>query len=309
MDEPLIEDYLLSFPERVLRSAAAVVGGTSVVLTETLLPDVVKQSTSYRILFGDLQRFVVTRVAQVEPPETIELDPMSDDYVYHKMAGSVLEMIGLLRYRFSPVWAFAIAGDVAGGGRVYFERLVENLKGHEVISQDSEPDSFPALLEAMQTASNTSAKAIDRPPLSQSELADVTAKLSNDYGRMLSRGQKVLPRLEDIQTRMDQVAIREDVSLEELSGIMTLQAAKLGKSGLNSAVAVGKTSGELFSERILDSYIQTLDEINQYGLPNYLGRTLEPFLRSAVRHFSPEQPTWTERKLGELRGASQTADE
>jgi hypothetical protein len=108
---------------------------------------------------------------------------------------------------------------------------------------------------------------------------------------------------------MDQVSIREDVSLEELSGIMTLQAAKLGKSGLNSAVVVGKTSGELFSERILDSYIQTLDEINQYGLPNYLARTLEPFLRSAVRHFSPEQPTWTERKLGELRGAAQTADE
>jgi hypothetical protein len=74
-------------------------------------------------------------------------------------------------------------------------------------------------------------------------------------------------------------------------------------------VVVGKTSGELLSERILDSYIQTLDEINQYGLPNYLARTLEPFLRSAVRHFSPEQPTWTERKLGELRGAGQTADE
>jgi len=118
---------------------------------------------------------------------------------------------------------------------------------------------------------------------------------------MLSRGQKLLPRLEDIQTGMDQVAIRENISLEELSGIMTLQASKLGKTGINSAVAIGKTSGEIFSERILDSYLKTLDEINHYGLPNYLGRTLEPFLRSAVRHFSPEQPTWTEKKLGELR--------
>jgi hypothetical protein len=302
MDEPLIEDYLLSFPERLLRSAAAVVGGTSVLVTETLLPEVVKQSTTYQILFGDLQRFVVTRIAQVEPPDIIELDPMSDDYVYHKMAGSVLEMIGLLTYRFSPVWAFAIAGDVAGGSRVYYERLVEHLKAHAVISRGSEPETIPALLDAIQTASNSSAKAIDRPPLSQSELAEVTAELSDDYGRMLSRGQKLLPRLEDIQSRMDQAAIREDVSLEELSGIMTLQAAKLGKTGINSAVAVGKTSGEIFSERILDSYIKTLDEINHYGLPNYLGRTLEPFLRSAVRHFSPEQPTWTERKLAELRG-------
>lgn len=308
MDEPLIEEYLLSFPERVLRSAAALVGGTSVVVTETLLPDFIKQSTTYQVLIGDLQRFVITRLAQIETPDIIELDPVSDDYVYHKMAGSVLEMIGLLTYRFSPVWAFAIAGDVAGGSRVYFDRLVQHLKANHVISQESEPESVPALLDAIQSASNTSAKAIDRPPLSQSELAEVTAELSDDYGRMLSRAQKVLPRLEDIQSRMDNLSRRESVSLEEISGIMTIQAAKLGKTGINSAVAVGKTSSELFGERILDSYLQTLDEISRYGLPNYLGRTLEPFLRSAAAHFNPEQPTWTERKLGELRANRRTTD-
>lgn len=304
MAEPLNEDYLLSFPERIIRSAAALVGGTSVIVTETLLPDVIRQSTTYQITIGDLQRFVVNRIAQVQPAETWLAEPVSNDYVYHKMAGGVLEMIGLLTYRFSPVWAFAIAADAAGGSSVYFDRLVAHLRVNEVIDKESKPESIPALLDAIQVSSKNSARAIDRPPLSRSELADLTAELESDYRQMLSRGQKVLPRLADIQARMDQVVSREGVSLEELSGIMALQAAKIGEAGRKTAAAVVRTSGELVSERILDSYQRTLDEINQQGLPNYLKTTLQPFFESAIRHFNPDQQTWTERKLAEFRGRS-----
>lgn len=297
-----LEDYLLSIPERVLRSTAAIVGGTSVVLTETLLPEVVTDSTTYQMVIGDLQRFVINRIAQMEPPESLGLNAISDDYIYHKMAGGVLETIALLTYRFSPVWVFAIAADVAGGSRVYFDRLVTHLKEHEVIDRDSEPESIPALLEAIQISSRNSAMAIDRPPLSQSELAEIAAELGSDYSLMLSRGQQVLPRLADIQAQMDQIAEQENLSLEELSGIMTVQASKFARAGMNTVTAVGKTSEELFSQRILDSYIRTLDEISQHGLTSYMGDMLQPFLLSAIRHLNPDQRTWTERKLVELRG-------
>ena len=44
----ILENYLVSLPERAIRSAAALVGGTSLLLTETLLPDVVRSTTTYR---------------------------------------------------------------------------------------------------------------------------------------------------------------------------------------------------------------------------------------------------------------------
>ena len=61
-------NYLLSLPERALRSAAALVGGTSLLLTETLLPDVLRETTTYRITIGDLQKW------QVQTTDLTELD-------------------------------------------------------------------------------------------------------------------------------------------------------------------------------------------------------------------------------------------
>ena len=47
--------YLLSLPERGIRSLAAVAGGTTLLLTETLLPEPVLNSTFFRVTVGDLQ--------------------------------------------------------------------------------------------------------------------------------------------------------------------------------------------------------------------------------------------------------------
>ena len=284
------QNYLLSLPDRALRSAAALVGGTSLLLTETLLPDVLRETTTSRITIGDLQKFLITRLAQVPPAEQALQERMSDLYLRKKVVGGTMEAIGLLKMRFSPVWVFAIAGDAAGGSKVFLHRLVDNLKENAVIDQESNPGNLVELLDAVQTASYGSAKAIDTPPLSQEELAIVAEDLTSSFGKMFSSGQPLLLQFESVWRRMERVAFEQDLSLEQLGGLMATNAASLGKTGL----AVSLTSADLFGEKILDSYGRTLDEISRQGLGSYVSHTMLPFLEAAVSHFDPGKSTWTE---------------
>ena len=302
MSQPFTGDYFLSLPERFIRSAAALTGGTSLLLTRSLLPDLVRESTTYQVTIGDMQRFLITRLAQVESPGSKGIKPVSDDYIYHKMAGNVLELASFMAVRFSPVWAFAIVSDIAGGSSLYFERLVQRLKDMEILDQDANLNNIQDLFESIQQASSTSARAIDRPPLTQDELGKIVDELRSDYSRLGKSGLNLMPQVEKIQDQMLMVSEDEDISLEDLSDAMALQASSLGKTGLNTIVAVGKTTGGLIDEQIFDSYARTLDEIIKVGLPKYTVDNLEPFIKSAINHLDPGRTTWTERKLAEIMG-------
>jgi hypothetical protein len=215
---------------------------------------------------------------------------MSDAYLRKKVVGGTMEAIGLLTMRFSPVWVFAIAGDAAGGSKIFLQRLVDNLKENGVIDPESDPGSLVELLDAIQTSSYGSAKAIDTPPLSQEELAAVADDLTSSYSKMFSSGQPFLLQFESIWRRMERVAFEQELSFEQLSGLMAANAASLGKTGL----AVSRTSAELLGEKVLNSYRRTLDEISRQGIGNYINRSMLPFLGAAVGHFDPKKSTWTE---------------
>ncbi len=292
------QGYFLSLPERAIRSTAALVGGTSLLVTETLLPEVLRNATTYQITIGDLQKFLITRIGEVNLEDQEPGMRMTDAYVRKKIVGSGLEAIGLLTIRFSPVWLFAIIGDAAGGSKVFFNRLVQNLKDNDVIDQSGDPQNLSDLFDALQVASHQSARAIDTPPLSSDELATVSNELVTSYGRLLSTSQPLLlDRFDSILTRMDQVAADEGVSVEKVGGIMTLQAASLSKASLSTGAALGKTGSDLFGEQILDSYAQTLNEISRSGLNKYLSDNLLPYFQAAVGHLDPEKSTWTESFL------------
>jgi hypothetical protein len=292
--------YLVSLPERLLRSAAAVVGGTSLLLTETLFPDVVKESTTYRVMVGSLQRFVIERVAQVDQFPSSEKEQVIDGYIGRKMAGNVLEVAGLMTMRFSPVWVFALAGDTAGGGKVFLDRLALNLKQHGVIKPESNPQDVVDLLEAIQRASSSSATVVDTPPLSRRQLAELAGELGQSYSQMFAGSRSLMSRLNVLQARMERTARRERLSVEEVGGVMALDLvdlASLGKAGLGTTAAVGRTGAELFGEKILASYERTLDELNSQGAGAYLNRYLKPFLAAAAAHFDPDKSTWTQDHL------------
>ena len=292
--------YLLSIPERTVRSLAAVTGGTTLLLTDLLVPQVAKDSIIYNAIVADFQRFMVHTLAQMEHEglEQGAFREINGEYPFRKVAGTAIEAFGLLSVRFSPLWVFfAIAGDAASGSRVYLNRLVDQLKENEVIAQDVEITSLESLFVAMQDASKSSVTVIDTPPLTREELNRLTADLRDNYGRMFSNTTNLVSRMDTLWTRIETVAEEQDTTTEKVEGVMTLDLVGWGKKGVGTVAAVGQTTGDLVGEHVLDSYAKTLDGISEVGLPKYVGDHMTPFMTKAVNHFDPNSASWTETTL------------
>ncbi len=223
------------------------------------------------------------------------------DYVQRKVLGAGLEAAGLLAMHVSPLWVFAILGDAAAGGGVFLNRLVTQLKANGVIAEETSITGLTDLLEAVQAGSNQTATAIDTPPMSREQIGQLAGELASGYADIVSGGINLLPRMETLWAQMEQVASRENISFERLSGILSLDVTDWGRKGVGAAMAVGQAGTALFNEAILDSYARTLESINRQGIGDYLSSKMTPFLKAAGGHFEPSRTTWTQalwRRLG-----------
>jgi len=291
--------YALSLPERTIRSLAALAGGTSTLLAETLFPKSLRGTTTYEVTIGMMQQFIVERVAGMKNELSEDPAELSDDYVQRKMAGTALEAAGLLTMGSSPLWVLAILGDAAGGSKVFLNRLVEYLKENGVVPEEAEATELVDVLEAVQEASSKSATTVDAPPISREELSKLADEMKISYGRVFRSTTNLMPRLDAIWKSMEQLARRENISIERLGGIMTVDAVSWGKKGLEIALATGQTGVELFDEKILDSYRKTLAATSEQGINKYMKEHMRPFMQSARAHFDPGHKSWTETKLEE----------
>lgn len=289
--------YLLSLPERSLRAGAAFLGGTSALLTDILIPSGLRGSSSYRITVGLLQAFLIERLAGMEEVGGDGRPALKSRFVQRKLVGNVLEAAGLLTVRLSPLWVFAIAADGASGGKVFVERLVEQLKARGVIAPDAHPKELVEVLEAVQEASGASAAAVDLPPLSREELRQFVEEMKARYARVFSGTGDLLGTFEETWQRMTALAGRERVPLARLTGVMALEAAEAFNKGVGTVAAVGETGWSLVDEAILDSYRRTLNEVANAGLRAYLRSHYRPFVRAAARQFEPRRRTGLERLL------------
>lgn len=301
--------YLLSLPERTLRSLAAVTGGTTSLLTETLFPEVLRGTTLYKVFLGDTQRFLVEKVAQVqreagEGRADADAGDSQEDYMQRKIAGTALEAAGLLAMHLSPLWVFAIAADAAAGSNEFLQRLVVQLKRNNVLPPDAEIAGLHDLLAAIQETSRRSAAAVDAPPLSPEEISKLAGEMTENYGRMFASVTNLLPRFETLWKRMESLASQENVSLERLGGILTMDVAEWSRKGFGAVLAVGQTGADLFGERVLASYERTLDAVAREGVAGYLSRQMRPFLQAAMDAFSPARKTWIESLLGKAAPAT-----
>lgn len=302
--------YLLSIPERTVRSLAAVGGGTTLLLTETLIPRTLQESTLYRVTIGDLQQFLIEQVAQMDRAVLahVKTRDLERNFMPRRMAGSVVDAAGLLWIRFSPLWIFAIASDAANGSKVFLHRLVDQLKQNGVLATETEVNSLTELLDALHAASDSSAQAVNMPPLSEADIRETAVTLRQSYGRLFATTSNLMPRMESLWTQMETVSAQEGTTTTKVSGMMTLDLVAWSKKGAGAVTAVGQTGGELIGEHILDSYAHTLRSIGEEGLPQYFTRVMRPFADTAVAHFDANRLTWTEKIVTGPEPATQTED-
>ena len=283
----------LSIPERTARALSALVGGGTLLLTQTLIPGAVKNSSSYHFTLGMFQSFLIQNVAGMAKVETDS--ELKDKFVHRKLVGSSLEAAGLLTMHFSPVWVFAIASDAAKGGQVFLQRLVHHLKENGVIEADSNPDSLEQILQSIHEVSRQGATAIDTPPLSVQEIQTLANELRQSAAGLSENSSNLLPKFESLWNQVTLVARKENLSVAEILGMLSIRAASLSGAGIGTAGAVGKTSYSIVDEVILTEYRQTLQGISEEGAGNYLSNHMQPFLQNARSHFDFKNETATQR--------------
>ena len=271
--------YVVSLPERIVRTAAAVVGGTVHETAQLLLPRLIRRSRLYEVSAKNLLRILVEGVGAVKGSSTA--DPKAagaSELAVRKGAGNVVELGSILAFGFSPLWLLAAASDVTHGSRVYLRELVEELKAAGVVAEEADIGSVDELLGVFEGTSGRTARLIDLPPLEVEELRTSLEELRSGATDLPS--QEELARVyRGLQTQ----AAREDRSVLEVS-------SGIGLAFLLSARNVSRT-------HLVAPYREDWQPLRNEGFGAYATRVGRPYARAVTGHFHPEQETYTERFL------------
>jgi hypothetical protein len=274
--------FAASIPERLVRSAAAVLGGTLYETGALVLPRFIRRSRIYEATAKNLLRVVIEGVGGVKDPPSLErAAPPARELAKRKGAGNVVELGSIAAFGFSPLWLFAAASDLLHGSRVYLNELVGELKRTGVLTEDAEFGSVDELLQALELGTGRTARLIDIPPLELAELRASLAELRGDVDSLPSPDE-----LASAYRGLVRTAERERRPLLEVS-------TGVGLAFLTSARNVG-------SEHVVAPYREDWQPMRREGFARYSRRVAGPYARAAAGNFDRRRPTWTERLIGRV---------
>jgi hypothetical protein len=279
-----LRSFLLSLPERAVRSVAALLGGLVHETFALALPRVVRQSRLYEATAKNLLRVTIELVGGVDAriPTESEYEPDPGRLAVRKGVGNAVELGSIAAFGFSPLWILAAAADVTRGSRIYLDAYVAELIRVGALPAGSSPGSATDLLSALERVSGTTARLVDIPPLELRALRQSLADSRRDAASL--PGPDELARL---YAGLLEAARRERTSVLEVS-------VGLGLAFFNSARHVGR-------QHLLDPYREDLRPVRDEGLAAYARRVSRPYAEAVARHFDTEQPSLTERGLDRVR--------
>ncbi|MEJ1963141.1 MAG: hypothetical protein WDO56_16930 [Gammaproteobacteria bacterium] len=296
--------YLLSLPERVIRSALGLSAGLLREVGEVVLPRGVRRSQLYKSLVDTTLRFVIEQVGGAKGVYPVET-PQPDDFLARRGAGNAIELLGIVAFRVSPVWVLAALADLSGLGRRLIPEIAEALKAQGLLEKETQFYSVDQMLDGFEKTSSRLAETFNTPPLDVAGLRKEWAAIRGE-----ARGMKPieLPPPEAISGQWEEIrqeSARQGRSVFETSSVMAVSAVRALPSKARWLVAstrVGAThTGKLFAAAILDHYSQTLSELREVGYLTYAKRQLSPYLSACVDLFSPQRRTLTQRLLDKLK--------
>ena len=272
-----LASYIVSIPERLVRTTAAGGGGLLLETADHILPPPVRDAKIYQCLITRPLRITVEAVGGVT--DRFPADAVSgQDLVRRKVAGNVVEAVSVFTVGFSPLWFLAVASDVSGGTRIYLEAFIRELKTVDVLPDDTDVSSVDDLLLVLDRVVGQAADAIDIPPTAIDEMRDSVELLRENAG--LIPGPQ---RLADVFAQLDAAAREQDRSLLAVS---TLVAA--------GAIQAGAQMG---SAHVLSFYTDSLRAIRSEGASAYLARISQPYIDAATGHLDPGRPAHTPRLI------------
>ena len=299
-----VRSYLLSLPERLIRSTVGFGAGVAREVGDVALPKSIRRSQLYQNLVDATLRFLIEQVGGVEGVYGTE-GTLPDNFLARRTAGNVVEVLGIVAFRASPVWVLAALADLCGLGRHLIPEVADALKAQHLLEEGAEFTSIDQLLDGLERTSSRAAATINTPPLDVAGLRKEWEAI-REQARGLPRAS--LPSRDTVSnmwTQLKAEAARQDRSVFETSSAMAVSAARAFPGGvrwLSASARVGATrTGHIFAAVLLDHYRQTLSEIQQVGYLAYVRRQFRPYISAAGNQFSPKRQTLTQHVLEKLQ--------
>jgi hypothetical protein len=305
-----VKSYLVTLPERLVRSVFGLGAGIAREVGEVVLPERLKQTQLYQSLVDTTLRFLIEQVGQVEGVYAADA-PLPADFLKRRTAGNAVEALGIVAFRASPVWVLAALSDVCGMGRQLIPEIADALKAQGLLDRDTTFSSVDEVLDGLERTSSRLAGAVNTPPLDVASLREEWQGLREDARRLQPQSLPSPTAVVDVWRQLRNEAERQQRSVFETSSMMAVSAVKSLPDNARwlaaSATTGAARTGQLVGAGLLDHYRTTLNEIRETGYATFAARQLGPYVRAAVAQFSPERVTLTERLLARRRASSASA--
>jgi len=122
-----LDKYLVSLPERVLRSASALAAGLVREIGEVILPKRLRRTRLYQTMVETTLRFLIEQVGQVPDVYPSE-GKLAENFLLKRTLGDGLDIAGIVAFHASPVWVLAALADISGAGRQLMDEITASLK-------------------------------------------------------------------------------------------------------------------------------------------------------------------------------------
>ena len=292
--------YLVSLPERLVRSAAALAGGLIRELGDITVPAAVRRTKTYQMMVDIALRFLIEQVGQVEGVYPSEGE-LADNFLLRRTAGHGIELAGLLAFRASPVWIMAALADISGAGRQIVQEISEALKDEGLLERDAKFENIDQLLDGLEQTTGRAAELFNAPPMDVDGLRKEWGAFRQSIAKIPPRN---LPSAELVRRHWEELkleAAAQGRSVFQLSSIMAVSAvSRAPETLLRLARAANRAvwrTGQLFAGSVLEHYSRTLNDIRERGYAAYWAEAFRPYLRAAAGQFSPKRRSLTDRLL------------
>jgi hypothetical protein len=299
-----VKTYLLSFPERVIRSALGLGAGVAREVGEVALPDGIRRTQLYQNLVDATLRFLIEQVGGVEGVYKAESD-LPEDFLVRRTAGNAVEALGIVAFRASPVWILAALADLCGMGRHLIPEIADALKAQGLLEADAQFVTVDQMLDGLERTSSRLAATINTPPLDVQGLRKEWEAIREAARTLPPASLPGGEAIGQLWTQLKAESARQHRSIFETSSLMAVSAVRALPEGVRwlsaSARAGAARTGQVFAAALLDHYRQTLTEMQEVGYLTYAGRQFRPYVRAAVGQFSPKRRTLTQRLLEKVQ--------
>jgi hypothetical protein len=298
--EAPLRHFLLSLPERGLRSATALAGGLLREMGDVAIPKTIRRSQLYRNLVEATLQFLIEQVGQVKGVYPGG-EKLSEDFLVRRAAGNGIELIGILTFRASPVWVLAALADASGAGRFLIREITASLKKEGLLEPGTEFDTVDEMLVGLESSAGRLAASVNTPPLDLKSLRQEWQSLRGDLARIPPRQMPGKQAVRDLWRDIEQEAGRQNRSVFQVSSLMAISAMKSVPQKARwlsaSARSAARKTGTAVAAILLEDYRTSLKQIRASGYVRYAVDQFRPYLSAAVSQFSPRRQSLTERLI------------